>query len=519
MASFIVLLAIIIALGAVFYAVMSDFFVPLFMAVLLVVIFHPMHDWLVLQLHGRKRIAGIVSTLIILLLILIPAAAIITFAVAEAISMGAQIKVADVSQKLAEVRKKVGVDVPNVDTMRALQESITTLQQDLSKGDDPTRHLNRFANLLAKLQENLPTETPGLEPLVLSAIELKDKEIGSLEFDRTMESVSSDFQGLRLKLYGGPLRAWAVEAANPSDEQIKEWRTVAIDTGQSWLVSITGSTTAYLGKFVLACVILTVSVYFFLTDGHGMIQSIMRLSPLDDTYERELIQEFDRVSRAVVVATLLSAVAQGLLAGLGFWLAGVDSVFLLTLVTIVCSMIPFVGAAAVWVPVCIYLYLVDERLGAAVILGIYGAGIVSMADNVIKPWVLHGQSNLHPLMALLSVLGGVKTLGPIGILVGPMIAAFLQVLLNMLHRELTHMESDSLLTQTIVGAGAGADGAIGKEFTESPDNPQKATPAATSQPSAQPNAQPSAETPPSKSKPAKHSNKSKKRSGKRRGNG
>ncbi|MFT5527750.1 MAG: putative PurR-regulated permease PerM, partial [Pirellulaceae bacterium] len=387
MASFIVLLAIIIALGAVFYAVMSDFFVPLFMAVLLVVIFHPMHDWLVVQLQGRKRIAGVISTAIILLLILVPAAAILSFAVAEAISIGAQIKVSEVSAKLADVRKKVGVDVPNVGTMRALQESITALQMDLTKGDDPTRHLSRFANLLAKLQENLPAETPGLEPLVLSAIDLKDKEFGSLEYDRAVESVHADFQGLRLKLYGGPLRAWMVEMANPSDEQLKEWRAVASDTGQNWLVSITGSTTAYLGKFILACVILSVAMYFFLTDGHGMIQSIMRLSPLDDSYELELIQEFDRVSRAVVVATLLAAVAQGLLAGLGFWIAGVNSVFLLTLVTIVCSMIPFIGAAAVWVPVSIYLYLVDERLAAAVLLAIYGAGIVSMADNVIKPWV------------------------------------------------------------------------------------------------------------------------------------
>ncbi len=59
-----------------------------------------------------------------------------------------------------------------------------------------------------------------------------------------------------------------------------------------------------------------------------------------------------------------------------------------------------------------------------------------MADNVIKPWVLHGQSNLHPLLALLSVLGGVKTLGPIGLLVGPMVVSFLQALLNMLNTEL-----------------------------------------------------------------------------------
>ena len=63
-----------------------------------------------------------------------------------------------------------------------------------------------------------------------------------------------------------------------------------------------------------------------------------------------------------------------------------------------------------------------------------------MAENVIKPLVLHGQSNLHPLLALLSVLGGVHALGPIGILVGPMVVVFLQTLLNILHGELMNME-------------------------------------------------------------------------------
>jgi hypothetical protein len=61
---------------------------------------------------------------------------------------------------------------------------------------------------------------------------------------------------------------------------------------------------------------------------------------------------------------------------------------------------------------------------------------VSGIDNVIKPFVLHGQSKLHPLLALLSILGGVTVLGPVGLLVGPMLVSFLQALLNMLRKEL-----------------------------------------------------------------------------------
>ena len=69
--------------------------------------------------------------------------------------------------------------------------------------------------------------------------------------------------------------------------------------------------------------------------------------------------------------------------------------------------------------------------------------MVSTVDNIIKPYVLQGQSKLHPLLALLSILGGVGALGPIGVFVGPIAVAFLQAALTMLQTEL-----DTLSDQT-----------------------------------------------------------------------
>ena len=142
----------------------------------------------------------------------------------------------------------------------------------------------------------------------------------------------------------------------------------------------------------------------------------------------------------MVVATLLSALVQGLLAGIGFYFVGLDSIILLTVLSAVLAMVPFVGAAAVWVPCSLYLFFFQNNVPAAIGLAVYGVAIISMADNVIKPYVLHGQSNLHPLLALLSVLGGVATLGPIGILIGPMVVAFLQTLLKILQREMRDLD-------------------------------------------------------------------------------
>ena len=166
----------------------------------------------------------------------------------------------------------------------------------------------------------------------------------------------------------------------------------------------------------------------------------MRLVPLDVRHQAELLADFGHISRAVVSATLVSAAVQGLLSGLGFWVVGVDSVFLLTLLALVAAMIPFIGAAAVWIPVSLWLFVVEERTWAAVALAVYGAAIVSQADNFVKPMLLRGRANLHPLLALLSILGGVQALGPVGIVVGPMLVVFLQTLLNILHRELILQE-------------------------------------------------------------------------------
>ena len=122
-----------------------------------------------------------------------------------------------------------------------------------------------------------------------------------------------------------------------------------------------------------------------------MIRSLMRLSPLEDRHEEELLAEFNAVSRAVVLATLLSALVQGLLAAPAYYLAGFEAVFLLTALTILLALVPFVGAAAVWFPACLWLAFVEQRFIAALVLLVYGMVVISMSDNVVKPYVLAGR--------------------------------------------------------------------------------------------------------------------------------
>ena len=213
---------------------------------------------------------------------------------------------------------------------------------------------------------------------------------------------------------------------------------------EEWIGPVAARTPVVIVKGIIGLVVMTVALFYFLADGRRMLAAVTRLIPLDPRYQWQLLQEFEEVSRAVVSSTLLAAIVQAVLAGLGFWVAGLENVFLLTLLTFFGALVPFVGAAAIWGSASLYLLFFAKNTFAAAGLAVWGMGVVSTVDNIIKPIVLHGQSKLHPLLALLSVLGGVGALGPIGIFVGPIAVAFLQAALTMLQTELDSLDVGNL---------------------------------------------------------------------------
>ncbi len=123
-----------------------------------------------------------------------------------------------------------------------------------------------------------------------------------------------------------------------------------------------------------------------------MISSIGKLLPVDGGYQRTFLHEFAQVSRAVATATIVSALAQGVLGGIGYYFAGLSWIWLLILATMFASLIPFVGAALVWIPCSIYLFY-TKNVASAVFLGIYGIAVVSMVDNLVKPMILQGRTS------------------------------------------------------------------------------------------------------------------------------
>ncbi len=450
--SFSLLIGFILIIGGLFFKLMASFLVPLFLAVLCVVIFRPWHAWILRRCRDRQHLAAGLTTAVILLVVFLPAFSILTLAAIEGTAMVANLELNTIRQRVAKLRQRLGLDLPLADQIQPIDAALRSLARgsDLAAraatGQDrpaptpvtPDRLLEMVLDLHRRVTAEPATFPQGdLDRLMEDLQRLKMESPGTPLYDDALASAFREFNEFRTALCGGPYRAQLIEWANPTDDVLRQWRGRIAVKAQSWLLVAGGATTAFVAQLVLGAFVMAASIYFFLLDGPNIVRTLMRLSPLDDRYEQELMGEFDQASRAVVLATLLSAIAQGVLAFFGFWLAGLPSVVLLMLLAMVMALVPFIGATVVWVPACLWLYVYEERTWPAILLAVYCAAIVSTADNFIKPWVLRGKSKLHPLLALLSVLGGVQALGPLGILVGPMIVVFLQTLLNILHRELT----------------------------------------------------------------------------------
>jgi predicted PurR-regulated permease PerM len=198
---------------------------------------------------------------------------------------------------------------------------------------------------------------------------------------------------------------------------------------------LAAKTPGVIGSWLISGLVTVFALYYFLADGHELTDSAIQLIPLDPKYQRTLISKFVELSRAVTSASLLVAVTQGVLIGAGYYFAGVHGLFLLIMLTMLASFIPLIGSALVWGSCSVWLYFGHEPTPAVMLLA-WSLVVVLFTDNLLKPLVLHGQAKLHPLLALLSVLGGVQMLGPLGIFVGPMVVAFLQTGLKMLNSEL-----------------------------------------------------------------------------------
>lgn len=175
-------------------------------------------------------------------------------------------------------------------------------------------------------------------------------------------------------------------------------------------------------QFLVSIGLMLYVAFFMLRDGPRLITLMIRALPLGDARERLLFDKFAEVTRATVKGNLVVAVVQGGLGGLIFWLLDIQGALLWGVVMTLLSLIPVVGASLIWGPVAIYLFAVGEW-GQGMILTAFGAGVIGLVDNVLRPLLVGRDTKLPDYIVLLSTLGGFVLFGMNGFVIGPLVAA------------------------------------------------------------------------------------------------
>jgi predicted PurR-regulated permease PerM len=193
-----------------------------------------------------------------------------------------------------------------------------------------------------------------------------------------------------------------------------------------------GGLAGFAGNAILTFLIL----FFLFRDGKTAIQNVTSVLPLSRDQATQLLSGIRDSIVANLYGILAVGLAQGLLTGAALAVLRVPSALLLGLATAFCSLIPIVGTMSVWLPTAIYL-MATGHFWKGVILIVWGTTVVGTIDNIIRPLVIGRKVELHPLLLLFALLGGLQVFGFIGIFVGPVVISVIAALINMLQDELS----------------------------------------------------------------------------------
>ncbi len=203
------------------------------------------------------------------------------------------------------------------------------------------------------------------------------------------------------------------------------------------IMSIFTSTLSTLFSFFLTFL----SMFFFLKDGSHWKKIIKVVSPLSDSDDEKIISRLSQSVNGILKGYLLITLVQGILVSIGFVIFGVPNPALWGLVAMITALVPTIGSGLVTIPAIIFLFATGHTI-SAIGLAIWGLALVGTIDNILNPIIVGNKINLHPLLILFSVLGGISLLGPVGILVGPLTVSLLYTLISIYRNEFQNYNSN-----------------------------------------------------------------------------
>ena len=163
-------------------------------------------------------------------------------------------------------------------------------------------------------------------------------------------------------------------------------------------------------------------MFFLFRDDDALLAHLKSAIAMERKMLDDLLDTFTRVVRATVRGDILVAVLQGALGGLAFWVLGIQSALLWTVLMAILSLFPVFGAMLVWAPVALYL-MANGSVWQGISLIVYGVLVISLVDNIVRPWLVGQATRMPDYIVLISTLGGISAFGMQGFILGPVVAA------------------------------------------------------------------------------------------------
>lgn len=186
------------------------------------------------------------------------------------------------------------------------------------------------------------------------------------------------------------------------------------------VAGLLGGIAAELPALAIQAFLFIIALYSLLRDGTSLTRWLRRTSPFSPEETETIFGAVRGTVRGAVLGMIVTALVQGTLTTIALFVFGVPGAFLLGVLATVLSVVPMVGTTPVTVGAAVYLLIVG-RYGAAIGMAA-AAVVVGVSDNIVRPWVQSAQSEMHPLIALMSIFGGLELFGFAGLFIGPVLA-------------------------------------------------------------------------------------------------
>ncbi len=197
----------------------------------------------------------------------------------------------------------------------------------------------------------------------------------------------------------------------------------------NWMTRHLSTILSSVFSIVTGIILIFISLFFFLKDGTKFKKILIGLSPLDDKYDEEIFVKVKSTINATVRGVILIAIVQGILSGIGLWVFGIPNPTLWGSVSAIASLVPGLGTALIFIPAIAYMYIAGN-VAFAIGLALWGGLLVGLVDNFLGPYMYSKGSEVHSIIMLFAVLGGISAFGPIGFIFGPLIIALFFALID-----------------------------------------------------------------------------------------